>query len=110
MTLDTSTARTLDGKVTAKAMREAVAKGCAELMDRHGIVPGLTVVLVGEDPASQIYVRNKNKTAIKAGMRSNVERLPATVTEEELFFSYRRATLRGEPDYGRGLSAIMIEG
>jgi len=75
---------TLDGKATARELREEVARGCAELKDSHGIVPGLTVVLVGEDPASQIYVRNKEKAARKAGMRSRIERLPAATTREQL--------------------------
>jgi methylenetetrahydrofolate dehydrogenase (NADP+)/methenyltetrahydrofolate cyclohydrolase len=89
MTLET-TPKTLDGKATAKAMREEVARGCAELHERHGIVPGLTVVLVGEDPASQIYVKNKHKMATKAGMRSHVERLPVTTGEDEIVATIER--------------------
>jgi methylenetetrahydrofolate dehydrogenase (NADP+)/methenyltetrahydrofolate cyclohydrolase len=53
-------------------------------LQKHGIVPGLTVVLVGDDPASQIYVRNKGKASLAAGMNSKIERLPATATEEEV--------------------------
>ena len=82
--VDIASPVTLDGKATARELREEVARGCAELKDSHGIVPGLTVVLVGEDPASQIYVRNKEKAARKAGMRSRVERLPAATTREQL--------------------------
>ncbi len=89
MTLET-TFKVLDGKATAHAMREEVRQGCAELRERAGITPGLTVVLVGEDPASQIYVRNKGKMATKAGMQSNVERLPATATQLELLDTVRR--------------------
>jgi methylenetetrahydrofolate dehydrogenase (NADP+)/methenyltetrahydrofolate cyclohydrolase len=89
MTLETSP-KVLDGKATAKAMREEVARGCAELQDRHGIVPGLTVVLVGEDPASQIYVKNKNKMATKVGMRSHVERLSVTTGEDEIVATIER--------------------
>ena len=89
MTLET-TFKVLDGKATARAMREEVRRGCAELRERAGITPGLTVVLVGEDPASQIYVRNKGKMATKAGMQSNVERLPATATQQELLDTVRR--------------------
>ena len=84
MTIETSTPRILDGKATARAMRESVAEGCARLDREHGIVPGLTVVLVGEDPASQIYVKNKNRSASKVGMRSHIERLPATATGTEV--------------------------
>jgi methylenetetrahydrofolate dehydrogenase (NADP+)/methenyltetrahydrofolate cyclohydrolase len=80
----------LDGKATAKQIREEVAAGCAALLDKHGIVPGLTVVLVGEDPASQIYVRNKEKAAKAAGMNSVVERMPATATQEEVLQAVRR--------------------
>jgi methylenetetrahydrofolate dehydrogenase (NADP+)/methenyltetrahydrofolate cyclohydrolase len=83
MTLETSP-KVLDGKATAKALRAEVARGCAELKERHGIEPGLTVVLVGEDPASQIYVKNKHKAATKAGIRSSVERLPDTTPEDEI--------------------------
>lgn len=89
MTLDT-TPKILDGKATAKAMRAEVARGCAELQERHGVVPGLTVVLVGGDPASQIYVKNKHKMATKAGMRSHVERLPATTGEDEIVATIER--------------------
>jgi methylenetetrahydrofolate dehydrogenase (NADP+)/methenyltetrahydrofolate cyclohydrolase len=94
MTLET-TAKVLDGKATAKAMRQEVARGCTELLERHSIVPGLTVVLVGDDPASQIYVKNKNKMAAKAGMRSHVERLPATTGEDEILGLIRK--LNGDP-------------
>ena len=55
--------------------------GCTALRASHGLVPGLTVVLVGEDPASQIYVRNKERAARKAGMNSDIVRLPAESTE-----------------------------
>jgi methylenetetrahydrofolate dehydrogenase (NADP+)/methenyltetrahydrofolate cyclohydrolase len=82
--------RILDGRATARAMRESVAEGCARLEREHGIVPGLTVVLVGEDPASQIYVKNKNRSAAKVGMRSNIERLPETATEREILDTVAR--------------------
>ena len=75
---------TLDGKATAREIREEVSAGCAELLQRYGVVPGLTVVLVGEDAASQIYVRNKEKMARKAGMQSRIERLPETTSQDEL--------------------------
>jgi methylenetetrahydrofolate dehydrogenase (NADP+)/methenyltetrahydrofolate cyclohydrolase len=85
-----SSPKVLDGKATAKQIREEVAAGCAELQSKHGIVPGLTVVLVGEDPASQIYVRNKEKAAKAAGMNSVVERMPATATQDEVLRAVRR--------------------
>lgn len=89
-TVNTQTPKILDGKATAKAMREQVTEGCARLKQERGIVPGLTVVLVGEDPASSIYVRNKQKAAEKAGMRSTIERLPAGATEQEVLETVRR--------------------
>ena len=80
----TERAQILDGKRAAKQIREEVAVGCAALKERTGIVPGLTVVLVGEDAASQIYVRNKERSAIKAGMNSTVLRLPADCSEAKV--------------------------
>jgi methylenetetrahydrofolate dehydrogenase (NADP+)/methenyltetrahydrofolate cyclohydrolase len=84
MNVDAPTAKVLDGKATAREIRREVAEGCAALLAEHGVVPGLTVVLVGEDPASQVYVRNKEKAATKAGMKSDVIRLPATASEAEI--------------------------
>ena len=89
MTTET-TAKILDGAATARKMRAEVAEGCAELEARHGVQPGLTVVLVGEDPASQIYVRNKHKMATKAGMRSDVVRLPAEASQDEVLQTVAR--------------------
>lgn len=76
-------ARVLDGKGTAAAIRAEVAEGCARLA-ASGVVPGLAVVLVGDDPASAVYVRNKEKAAQGAGMRSRTVRLPAGATEAEI--------------------------
>jgi methylenetetrahydrofolate dehydrogenase (NADP+)/methenyltetrahydrofolate cyclohydrolase len=77
------TARILDGNAVGKAIREELRGEIAELGAR-GIVPGLTVVLVGENPASQVYVRMKGKAADELGMRSNTVRLPADTPEQEL--------------------------
>jgi methylenetetrahydrofolate dehydrogenase (NADP+) / methenyltetrahydrofolate cyclohydrolase len=79
-----TTARKLDGTGTAKAIREEVARGVAAFRARHGIAPGLSVVLVGDDPASHVYVRGKEKAAKEAGFVSTVERLPATTGEREI--------------------------
>lgn len=76
-------ARIIDGNAVAKQVREDVARECAELAVQ-GIVPGLTVVLVGEDPASAVYVRSKGKASTEVGMKSDTIRLPATTTQEEL--------------------------
>ena len=90
MSLETQTAKPLDGRATAKAIREEVAESCARLKTEHGIVPGLTVVLVGDHAASQIYVRNKEKAARQAGMGSEVIRLPGSAAESEILDVVRR--------------------
>lgn len=74
----------IDGKAFAAQVRERVAGHVATLRDQHGIVPGLAVVLVGEDPASQVYVRNKGKQTIEVGMQSFEHKLPADTSEAEL--------------------------
>jgi methylenetetrahydrofolate dehydrogenase (NADP+)/methenyltetrahydrofolate cyclohydrolase len=84
MTTQTRTPKILDGKATARQIRSEVAEGCARLREAHGIAPGLTVVLVGDDSASQIYVRNKEKMARNAGMESRVERLPGSTSQDDL--------------------------
>ena len=76
-------ARVLDGTAIANAIRRDIAVDAAALVKR-GIQPGLAVVIVGEDPASQVYVASKGKACLEAGMHSETIRLPATVTEAEL--------------------------
>jgi methylenetetrahydrofolate dehydrogenase (NADP+)/methenyltetrahydrofolate cyclohydrolase len=76
-------ARLIDGAAVARRVRERVARDVAELTAR-GVVPGLTVVLVGDDPASGVYVRAKAKACEEAGMRGEQILLPATTTEQEL--------------------------
>ena len=78
------TATLIDGKAHAAALRERIAGEVARLKAEHGIVPGLAVVLVGEDPASQVYVRSKGKQTIEAGMASFEHRLDASVPEADL--------------------------
>ena len=73
----------IDGKAIAAALRATIARETADLVGQ-GITPGLAVVLVGEDPASHVYVRNKGAQTIEAGMRSFEHRLPASVAEDEL--------------------------
>jgi methylenetetrahydrofolate dehydrogenase (NADP+)/methenyltetrahydrofolate cyclohydrolase len=77
-------ARILDGKAIAAKVRSEVAEGVARFRAAHGRSPGLDVVLVGDDPASQIYVRNKEKAATEVGMRGRVHRLPGTTSTREL--------------------------
>ncbi|WP_172293837.1 bifunctional methylenetetrahydrofolate dehydrogenase/methenyltetrahydrofolate cyclohydrolase FolD [Pseudoruegeria sp. HB172150] len=77
-------AKIIDGKAFAATVREKVAKHVAQLKTQHGITPGLAVVLVGEDPASQVYVRNKGKQTAEAGMNSYEHKLDVTTSQEEL--------------------------
>ena len=76
-------AELMDGLAVARAVREDVAREVRDLVAR-GVTPGLAVVLVGEDPASTVYVRNKGKACEEAGMRSVTIRMPATTTQAEL--------------------------
>ncbi|WP_309661786.1 bifunctional methylenetetrahydrofolate dehydrogenase/methenyltetrahydrofolate cyclohydrolase FolD [Sphingomonas sp.] len=78
------TARRIDGKASAAAIRERVAQSAAEFADRIGRPPGLATVLVGEDPASAVYVRMKGKATAEASMASFAHVLPATISEAEL--------------------------
>lgn len=73
----------IDGKKLAADMQAQIATEVAELA-KEGIRPGLVVILVGENPASQVYVRNKERSAEKIGLLSKVDRLPATTSEEDL--------------------------
>jgi methylenetetrahydrofolate dehydrogenase (NADP+)/methenyltetrahydrofolate cyclohydrolase len=77
-------AQVIDGKAIAEALRGEIATAVAELKEKHGLVPGLAVVLVGEDPASALYVRNKGEQTKAAGMHSVTHRLPADVPEAEV--------------------------
>ena len=81
---DSPTALIIDGKAFAQRLRERIGRSVEALKTRHGLTPGLTVVIVGEDPASQIYVRNKGEQTLAAGMRSDTHKLPDTTTEAEL--------------------------
>ena len=74
----------IDGKALAAKMQGKLAEKTAQLKEEKGIVPGLVVILVGEDPASQVYVRNKERSALAVGFKSQVVRLAETTTEEEL--------------------------
>ena len=74
----------IDGKALAAKMQGKLAEKTAQLKEEKGIVPGLVVILVGEDPASQVYVRNKERSALAAGFKSQVVRLAESTTEEEL--------------------------
>jgi len=78
------TARRIDGKTLSEALRTTVAAEVAHFRAAHGSVPGLAVVLVGEDPASSVYVASKAKQTVEVGMRSFEHRLPAETPESDL--------------------------
>ena len=77
------TAHTIDGNALAQHWREQVARDCVALQAR-GVKPGLAVLLVGDNPASQVYVRNKVKACEQAGLYSVLEQLPADLSESDL--------------------------
>ena len=74
----------IDGKKTAAELREKLKIRITELKSTYNAVPGLTVILVGEDPPSKIYVKNKEKFAKEVGMNSEVIKYPADLEEKEL--------------------------
>lgn len=99
----TAEARLLDGNATARQIRAEVAAGCALLAERTGVVPGLTVVLVGDDPASRVYVRNKERAALAAGIDSRVLRLPGSSGQDEILSAID--TLNGD----RAVHGILVQ-
>ena len=74
----------IDGKVFAAGLREKVSEAVSTLTREYDLVPGLAVVLVGEDPASEVYVRNKGKQTLEVGMNSYEHKLPDTASQSEL--------------------------
>ena len=83
-------AQILDGKALSEKVRRQVAEAASAFTAETGVVPGLTVVLVGEDPASQVYVRNKAAACKAAGMSGTVLRLPAETTQPDLLATIDR--------------------
>ena len=79
-----SEAKRIDGKAFAEGLRARVTARVAKIKAEHNITPGLAVVLVGEDPASQVYVRNKGKQTVECGMNSYEHKLPDSASEDEL--------------------------
>ena len=82
-------AEIIEGKAIAASLRERIAGAVAQMHSAHGCTPALAVVLVGDDPASQVYVKNKGIATKKAGMRSIEHRLAATATEDEVVAQVR---------------------
>lgn len=116
------TASVIDGKVIAAELRTRVAAEVARVKSEHGLTPGLAVVLVGSDPASEVYVRSKHKQTQEAGMASFEHVLPADVAQNDLIALVQK--LNNDPtvhgilvqlplpahlDEERILSAISIE-
>lgn len=77
-------AHIIDGKKISSAAREEIARGGRELFEKTGVQPGLAVVIVGEDPASKVYVRNKKKGCEECGFYSEVHEMPTETTMDEL--------------------------
>ncbi len=83
-------AQIIDGKALAEKLRARVAQHVSVLIEDHKVLPTLAVVLVGDDPASQIYVNNKKKAAEKAGIRSAIHRLPRETSQDEVLKLVRK--------------------
>jgi methylenetetrahydrofolate dehydrogenase (NADP+)/methenyltetrahydrofolate cyclohydrolase len=95
--------KVIDGKAFATRLRQRIAAKTNQIKVGHGIVPGLAVVLVGEDPASQVYVRNKGRETVEAGMRSFEHRLPASTAQAELLALI--ASLNADPE----VNGILVQ-
>jgi methylenetetrahydrofolate dehydrogenase (NADP+)/methenyltetrahydrofolate cyclohydrolase len=103
MTANPARATLIDGKAFAAGLVDRVAAASARLEAAHGVKPGLAVVIVGEDPASQIYVRNKGETTQRAGMRSDTYRLPDTTPQAELL------ALIADLNADTGIHGILVQ-
>jgi methylenetetrahydrofolate dehydrogenase (NADP+)/methenyltetrahydrofolate cyclohydrolase len=88
--------RVIDGKAFAQGLRDRIRLAADTLKAAHGLVPGLAVVLVGADPASQVYVRSKTRATLEAGFHSVEHKLPATVAQEDLLALVAR--LNADPE------------
>lgn len=96
-------AEIIDGKQTAKKMRAEIAEEVAAFKERYGYSPSLAVVLVGDDAASGVYVRNKHKACLEVGIESIEIRLPKSTTEEELLLKIDE--LNSDPE----ISGILVQ-
>ncbi len=93
----------IDGKEASARLKDGIAKAVADLKARHGITPGLATVLVGDDPASHVYVASKQKTAVELGMASFQHDLKAETTQDELLALIR--TLNADPS----VNGILVQ-
>lgn len=96
-------ATVIDGKAYAAELRSRVAEAVSVLITNHHVKPGLAVVLVGEDPASQVYVRNKGKQTAETGMESVEHKLPAETSEQDLLALIDK--LNKDP----GINGILVQ-
>ncbi|MEH6664192.1 MAG: bifunctional methylenetetrahydrofolate dehydrogenase/methenyltetrahydrofolate cyclohydrolase [Brevundimonas sp.] len=96
-------AKRIDGKAFAEKLVDRITRAVADLQARHSLKPGLAVVIVGEDAASQIYVRNKGERTQASGMRSDTHRLPAQTTQDQLLALI--ADLNADP----GIHGILVQ-
>lgn len=103
MAVEPARASLIDGKAFSQTLVERVAAAAARLESAHGVKPGLAVVIVGEAPASQLYVRNKGETTLKAGMRSDTHRLPVETTQDELL------ALIAQLNADAGIHGILVQ-
>jgi len=103
MTADPARATLIDGKAFAAGLVDRVAAAAGRLEAARGVKPGLAVVIVGEDPASQIYVRNKGETTLRAGMRSDTHRLADTASQADLL------DLIGRLNADVGIHGILVQ-
>ena len=85
-------AKRIDGKARAAELAESITRDTASLLDEHGIKPGLAVVIIGEDPASQVYVRNKKRTAESCGFHSVRHMLAEEASQSEIIHGSEVAT------------------
>ncbi|HFZ7290050.1 TPA: bifunctional methylenetetrahydrofolate dehydrogenase/methenyltetrahydrofolate cyclohydrolase [Streptococcus agalactiae] len=74
----------IDGKALSQKMQAELGRKVERLKEQHGIIPGLAVILVGDNPASQVYIRNKERSALEAGFKSETLRLSESISQEEL--------------------------
>ena len=103
MTAESARAKLIDGKAFAAGLVARVAAASARLEAAHGVKPGLAVVIVGEDPASEIYVRNKGETTLRAGLRSDTHRLAGSTSQVDLLGLIAR--LNADP----GIHGILVQ-
>lgn len=97
------TATIIDGKEASARLKDGIAKAVADLKAKHGLVPGLATVLIGDDPASQVYVASKQKTAHALGMHSVQHDLPGNTPEAELLDLIRK--LNADPK----INGILVQ-